>query len=346
MQHRCMRILIVAPPVITVPPVSYGGSEAMIDLLARGCAAAGHDVLLDTTADSTCPVPRRWYFDRAQGLRAGSAVELRHVIHAYEKAGEFDIVHDHTLLGPLVAARSTDTPVVTTNRNPFDDGSRSVYRAVADRVPVIAISQAQARGAGDVPIARVIHHGIDVGSFPFDPAPSDYLVFLGRMSPTKGVHRAARVARAAGARLVIAAKMRQPDERRYFDEHVRGLLDDRIVYAGEVGGREKRELLAGARALVNPIRWPEPFGLVMIEALACGTPVVTFPSGAAPEIVHHGVTGFLCSDEADMVRRLGSVDRLDRRACRTSVEQLFSSEQMVSDHVELYESLLVRKQAA
>jgi glycosyltransferase involved in cell wall biosynthesis len=127
---------------------------------------------------------------------------------------------------------------------------------------------------------------------------------------------------------------------------VRPLLDDRVVYAGEVGGKEKLDLLAGARGLLNPIGWCEPFGLVMIEAMACGTPVLAFPSGAAPEIVRHGVTGFLCADEADMVRRLGEVDRIDRQACRVSVEESFSTERMVLDHLALYERLLVGERAA
>jgi glycosyltransferase involved in cell wall biosynthesis len=169
---------------------------------------------------------------------------------------------------------------------------------------------------------------------------------MGRMSPTKGPHRAARLARAAGQRLVIAAKMQEPAERHYFDERVRPLLDDKVVYVGEVGGLEKLELLAGARALINPITWPEPFGLVMIEALACGTPVLAYPNGAAPEIVRHGETGFLCADEADLTRRLGEVGDLDRHACREAVETDFSVERMVNAHVELYEAVLARERVA
>jgi glycosyltransferase involved in cell wall biosynthesis len=222
-----------------------------------------------------------------------------------------------------------------------------VYREIARRVPIIAISQSQASTAtADIPIAGVIHHGLDITAFPFTARSGDYWLFLGRMSPTKGAHVAARVARKTGERLLIAAKMREPDERRYYEEQVRPLLDDRVVYAGEIGGREKLDLLEGARGLLNPISWPEPFGLVMIEALACGTPVLAFPSGAAPEIVRHGVTGFLCTDEEDMVRRLHGVDRLDRRACRASVEKSFSTERMVADHLALYKRLLAHERVA
>lgn len=341
-----MRIMLIAPPWLPVPPRSYGGTERVVDLLARGFAAAGHDVLLCTTGDSTCPVERRFVYEEAQGILAGAAVELRHLLHAYEVAGDFDIVHDHTLLGPLFMSTGTDVPVVTTNHGPFDPELRAVYGEIGRRVPIIAISRSQAAAAADIPIAGVIHHGIDTAEFPFRETPDDYWVFLGRMNQTKGPDRAAEVAREAGVRLVIAAKMREPEERRYFEERVRPLLGDRVVYVGEVGGREKLDLLAGARGLLNPIRWPEPFGLVMVEALACGTPVLAFPSGAAREIVTHGVNGFLCADEADMVRRMGEVDRIDRRACRESVESSFSIDRMVNDHLALYERLAARKQVA
>ena len=338
-----MRIMLIAPPWLPVPPRAYGGTEAVIDELARGLAAVGHDVLLCATADSTCPVPRRALYECSQGTQAAAVVELRHVVHAYEAAGDVDVVHDHTLLGPPYAlARFPDLPVVTTNHGPFDASVCPTYAAIAERVPIIAISAAQARTAPGIPIAQVIHHGVDPCRFPFGARAGDYALFLGRMNPAKGAHRAARIARAAGTRLVIAAKMHVPGERRYFEERVRPLLDEDVVYVGEVGGQEKLELLAGARALVNPIAWPEPFGLVMIEALACGTPVLAFPNGAAPEIVRHGVTGFLCADEADMAARLRGVDELDRRACRASVEASFTAERMVAAHLELYDAVLAR----
>jgi len=337
----------VAPPWVPVPPVSYGGTETIIDALARGYTAVGHEVLLCTTGDSTCPVKRRWAFDRAQGTHAEATLELHHLMHAYRAAGAVDIVHDHTRLGPAYAACSTDTPVVVTNHGPFDDSFGALYRSSARQVPIIAISHSQARAApADLPIAKTIRHGIDVAAFPFCFEPDDYSLFLGRMSPTKGAHRAARIARETGERLVIAAKMREEEERRYFEDKVRPLLNRDVVYVGEVDHDEKLDLLVHARALINPIRWPEPFGLVMIEALACGTPVLAFPCGAAPEIIQDDVTGFLCSGEADMADKIHQVERLDRRACRASVQDAFSTERMVAEHLQLYESLLVRESAA
>ena len=162
-----MKIAIVAPPWVAVPPVGYGGTEAVLDGLARGLSAAGHDVLLYTTGDSACPVPKAWVFEQAVGVGVGGAVtELRHVIHAYEAVRDFDIVHDHTLVGPVYAERFHDVAVVTTNHGPFDGDLHDYYRAISDRVPIIAISHHQASTAGDIPVAAVIHHGIDWTSSP------------------------------------------------------------------------------------------------------------------------------------------------------------------------------------
>lgn len=336
-----MRIALIAPPWVPVPPPGYGGTEAALDQLARGFLEFGHDVLLFTTGDSTCPVPRQWVLPEAEGIRMGSVIpELRHVAHAYEAVQGYDIVHDHTISGLFYAQQFPELAVVTTNHGPFNDELSDLYRRLADRVPIIAISHSQAAAARSVPVARVIHHGLDLGSFPFGDGGGGHLLFLGRMAPEKGAHRAVEVARAAGTPLMLAAKMREDPEREYFDAKVRPLLGRGIEYAGEVSHEEKLALLAGARALLNPIRWTEPFGLVMIEALACGTPVLSFPEGAAPEIVEHGVTGFLCEDEASMVAAVGRIDELNRADCRASVEARFSTRRMVTDHVALFEELL------
>jgi glycosyltransferase involved in cell wall biosynthesis len=210
-------------------------------------------------------------------------------------------------------------------------------------VNIVAISDAQRRSAPEVRVAAVIHHGIDVGGFPLGRGDGRYVLFLGRMNPDKGVPRAIAAARAAGRKLLLAATMWEPEERRYFVECVEPLLGPDAIYVGEVGRRRKLALLAGAEALVNPIRWPEPFGLVMVESLACGTPVLAFPEGAAPEIVEHGRTGFLCSDEDDMASRIGLAADLDRATCRASVEARFSSERMVADHLALYRRLVIAR---
>ncbi len=333
-----MKIGVIAPPWLPVPPTAYGGTEAVVDRLARGFVRAGHDVLLAATGDSTCPVPLAAASPRALGV-GSSYSEYDHVCRAYDAVRDCDVVHDHTLLGPEIAADRRDPRVVTTNHGRFagDPGER--YARIDGRIPIIAISHAQAAEAPDLSVASVIHHGLDVDRYPRGDGQGGYFLFLGRMTREKGVHRAVRVAREAGVRLVIAAKMSEPPELRYFREEVEPLLGGDVVYVGEAREREKLALLAGARALVNPIRWVEPFGLVMIEALACGTPVLAFAEGAAPEIVDHGVTGYLCLDEADLVARIGQVAALDRDACRAAARSRFSTERMVRDHLTLFDAL-------
>jgi glycosyltransferase involved in cell wall biosynthesis len=253
------------------------------------------------------------------------------------------VVHDHTLVGPLYAQGFAGTAVVTTNHGPFEGKLAAVYRAVAERVPLVAISQHQASTAAGIPVAAVIHHGVDLDRFPAGAGDGGYALFLGRMNPDKGVDTAARVARSAGVPLRIAAKMREPAERDYFDQRVRPLLGGDIEYVGEVGGADKLELLAGAVCLLNPIAWPEPFGMVMIEALACGTPVVATPCGAAPEIVDDGVTGYLRPDQAALAAVLAQAAELDRDACRRAVKERFSAVRLVEDHLALYQRAVQAK---
>ena len=343
MKGTPLRIGMIAPPWLPVPPPLYGGTESIIDRLACAMHAAGHDVLLFTTADSCCPVPKQWVLQRADSVRIGMAVvEMRHLLHAYEAMLKWgaDIVHDHTTVGPLYAQRFPGLPVVTTNHGPFNDDLRDIYRAAADHAGIICISRNQRDSAPEIPVARVIHHGLDPEAFPVGKGDGGYFAFLGRMTPDKGAKEAACVAAQAGVSLKIAAKMREPAEVEYFEEQVRPCLSDRIEYIGEVGGPEKLELLGGAVALLNPIKWAEPFGLVMIESLACGTPVVAFPEGAAPEIIDDGVTGFLCDDDEQMAKTLECVGDLDRAACRAAVEGYFSTARMVSEHLEVYEELI------
>jgi glycosyltransferase involved in cell wall biosynthesis len=336
-----MRVALIAPPWISVPPPGYGGTETVVDTLARGLSAAGHDVLLVTTGDSTCPVERTWVYEQARTELMGDVtVELRHLLHAYEAIDGADIIHDHTIAGPVYAAVRAQRNVVTTNHNPFTEDAKAIYHSIAHRIPIVAISQHHALTAGDLPIARIIYHGVDEDRYPVGDGRGDYLVFLGRMSPAKGVREAIEIALQAGMPLRIAAKMRSRDERLYFDNVIAPLLGDDICYVGEVGGSDKVELLGGARALVNPIRWKEPFGLCMIEALACGTPVITAPRGAAPEIVEHGVTGFLCRGTADMAAAVEWAAGLNRADCRAAVVERFSATRMVADHVALYEDVL------
>jgi len=337
-----MRIAIVAPPWVPVPPPAYGGTETVLDTLARALQEAGHDVLLYATGDSTCPVELQWTYAEALGVGVGgAAAEARHAADAYAAAAAWgaDLIHDHTLVGPLMAPQVCRVPVVTTNHGPFDPELSALYRVVARQVPVIAISHHQASTAGEVPVAAVIHHGVDVAQFPIGTGSGGYALFLGRMNPAKGVDRAIRVARAAGVPLRIAAKMREPAEHDYFRARVAPLLGGPVEYVGEVGGADKLALLAEATCLLNPIAWPEPFGMVMVESLACGTPVVATPSGAAPEIVEDQQTGFLRTDDDGLAAAVLAAADLDRSACRQAAKERFSATRMAAEHLALFRQL-------
>lgn len=336
-----MRIGLIAPPWLAVPPPAYGGTEVVIDHLARGLAARGHEVRLFASGDSTCPVKRSSLYAEALGIWPDEAAlaELRHVSAAYQELTDLDVVHDHTLLGPLVGALGDSGPLVATNHHPFDRGLDDVLAGVDERVVVVAISAAQAASAKRTRVAAVIHHGIDVGAFPAGPG-GDYAVFLGRMSPDKGVDLAIDAAQLAGIPLVIAGKCAEADERAYFVDKIRPRLGPAVDFVGEVAWQAKVALLGGARCLLNPIRWNEPFGMVMIESLACGTPVVASDAGAAPEIIEQGQTGYLAGDVSELAAAVIASGELDRDACRASAHSRFSTERMVAEHLSLYERIV------
>lgn len=337
-----MRIGLIAPPWVPVPPPAYGGTEMVVDLLARGLQGAGHEVLLAAAGDSACPVPPVPGVAKSDPNATNDATSmLAHVVTAFDAMGGVDLIHDHTPVGPLYRRRPAGVPVVVTNHNQFTPDALTVFGAAALDSAVVAISHDHARRAGNVPITRVIHHGLDPAQVPVGAGSGGYAVFLGRIDPTKGVVEALRIAREAEVPLRIAAKLRDASEHDYFDSEVRPLLTRDHEYIGEVSDAEKYELLGDAIALLNPIKWAEPFGLVMIEALATGTPVVGTPHGSAPEIVESGITGFL-GDVDELAELLPQAASLDRSACRAHVESHFSAERMVRNHLRLYGELLGR----
>lgn len=337
-----MRIGMIAPPWIPVPPRAYGGTETVIDNLARGMQALGHEVQLFTVGESTCPVPRDFLYPTCRTPMGTSIEEAAHVLAAYDALGDVDIVHDHTTLGPLLAGAGSTRGrrIITTHHGAFTPENRRILRESARHAAIVAISNSHARSAEEVPITAVIHHGIDLDTYRFGPGGGGYLLFLGRMSPDKAVHRAVRVAHRAGRRLIIASKMREAAEREYFESVVRPRLgaDDELVV--EPGLAHCLDLLQHADALINPIDWPEPFGLVMAEALASGTPVLASPQGAAPEIVEQGRTGFLCASDDEMVRAVARLADINRGACRCAAEQRFSLQRMALDYIRLYRRIL------
>ncbi len=343
-----LHVVLIAPPWLPVPPPAYGGTEAVVHGIAVGLQRLGAQVTLVAHPESTCPVPRASAGPPTAACLGDRHSEVRFAEAAYRIVDELDadVVHDHTLVGPIIAQQRGVTErcqVVTTSHGPFDEESERHFRAVSPTVPVIAISYDQASTARTVRPATVIHHGLETSAYPMGSGAGGYALCLARMSPTKGIDAAIEVARRAGVPLRIAAKLREPAEQEYFDEVVRPLLGGDVEYVGEVCHDEKVQLLRDAVALVNPIRWPEPFGLAMVEALACGTPVLATRRGAAPEIVEDGLVGRICGDEEEMARALLEVTSIDRRACRRHVEQRFSTERMARDHLAFFRRKLLER---
>jgi glycosyltransferase involved in cell wall biosynthesis len=343
-----MRIGLIAPPWVPVPPPAYGGTEVVIDNLARGLQRLGHEVRLFTVGESECPVPTDFLYPKAIAPIGVTVPETAHVLAAYESLAEMDIIHDHTFLGPLIAGLRgmRRPPVVATNHGPFNGETQPVLTEIAKHASIVAISHSQARQAqayGGVAIGAVIHHGIDLDLYKAGPGGGGYVMFVGRMSPDKGVHHAVRVAKKAGKRLIVSTKMREDNEIAYFTSEVRPLMDAGDDMPAEIPLDHRVELLRGADAMLNPITWREPFGLVMAEALACATPVLAFPNGAAAEIIDSGRTGYLCRDEEEMITAVDRVADIDRDRCRAAAESRFSLQRMARDHERFYRRILERE---
>jgi glycosyltransferase involved in cell wall biosynthesis len=338
-----MRIGLVSTPWVPVPPKAYGGLEYVLDRLARGLVAAGHDVLLAAPANSECPVPQIEGMDEVHpeaAITGDTVTEMAHIARAYDAMGGMDVIHDHTIGGPLYRHRPAGVPVVTTNHGPFEPRTTCLFQHMQRDTTIIAISRHQASTAADVEISRVIYHGMDVDEVPVGAGNGGYVAFLGRMCADKGPREAIMVARDAGIPLKIAAKMREEAEYDYFKAEVKPYLTADIEYIGEVDEAGKYELLGAAFAMLNPIQWPEPFGLVMIESLACGTPVVATKAGSVPEIVADGRTGFVRESAEALTGCLAQAADLDRAVCRQVAADRFSTARMVADHIELYTDLI------
>ena len=342
-----MRVAIFSPVWFPVPPDRYGGIEAIVQLLADGLVDAGVDVTLFASGDSISKAPIISAFEAAPSERIGQSYwELQHLLPFLERRNEFDIVHDHSGLVGLTTFGLTDCPTIHTVHGPLTGDPGDVYRKVCSIVPdagLVSLTYNQRRPLPDLPWVANVPNAIDVTRYRIDRKPGDALLFLGRMSPDKGAHRAVRVAKRLGRPMNIAAKCREPAEIAYFDEFIAPHLDDDIRYVGEVDHTEKCELLSRAHALVVPIEWEEPFGLVMIEALASGTPIVAMRRGSVPEILRHGETAFIASDLAEMVALVDRVSELDPARLRREAENRFSTGQMVEGYLEAYDKLIVRE---
>jgi glycosyltransferase involved in cell wall biosynthesis len=341
-----MRVAVFSPAWFPVPPDRYGGIESMVQLLTDGLVDAGADVTLFASGDSVSKAPIVSAFETAPSHRIGESYwELQHLLPLLEQRDEFDVIHDHSGLVGLTMLGLTGVPLLHTVHGPLTGDPGPVYRKACDVVPaagLVSLTHNQRRPEPNLPWVTNVFNAVDVTRYELDREPGEALLFLGRMSPDKGAHRAIRVAQRLGRPLDIAAKCREPGERAYFDEYVAPHLNDDIRYVGEVDHDEKCALLSTAHALLVPIEWEEPFGLVMIEALASGTPVVALRRGSVPEILRHGETALIANDLAEMVSLVGRVEELDPLRLRREAETRFSIEQMVEGYLEAYETMIAR----
>ena len=345
--ERPLRIGIVAPPWFTVPPVGYGGIETMVAGLVDGLVSRGHHVTL-VGAGVPGTGAQRYVATYPDPPSARLGEPVPEVLHAAAAAAalegiDLDVVHDHTLAGPL-CARGRAVPTVLTAHGPVTDEPGDYLARLGRAVDVVAISSAQRRLRPEVNWLATVHNGIDVATYPMGQGDGGYLLFLGRFHPDKGAHLAIEVARRTGRRLVLAGKLNEPAERAYFGDAVAPRLGPGIDYVGEADAATKRELYAGASALLFPVQWEEPFGLVMVEAMACGTPVVALRRGSVPEVVAHGETGMVVDEPDELVAAVGAAEALDRHRCRSRAEQCFDLSKMVAGYEVAYRTVVEGRQ--
>jgi glycosyltransferase involved in cell wall biosynthesis len=338
-----MRIAQVAPLFESVPPRGYGGTERIVHYLTEELIRLGHDVTLFASGDSQTSarlVPSSRCALRVDPTSEDSAARYLLMLELlYRQHEAFDIIHFHIDYLHFLMCRCLGLPQLTTLHGRQDIPElNELYGAFRD-MPLVSISNAQRAPLPEVNWAGTVLHGIPTDLLSFSAQPQNYFVFVGRMSPEKRVDRAIEIATTLGVPLRIAAKIDKRDQA-YFQERVVPLMNHPLVeYLGEVGEQEKSKLLGGARALLFPIDWPEPFGLVMIEALACGTPVVAFDHGAVPEVIDPGVTGFIVRDLPGAVQAARQVDQLDRKLIRATFERRFGARRMAEEYLELYHRL-------
>lgn len=339
-----MKIAQIAPPWLPVPPTGYGGIEWVVALLADGLVDRGHDVTLYASAGSRTRARLVSAFDEAPGTRLiGSAYhETFHAFRAYLDAGSFDLIHDHSGMIGLAMGALTGRTIVHTLHGPFTELAKRWYREISGRVQFVAISESQRSGCPDLSYAGTVHNGIDCSLYPFRSEKEDFLVFLGRANHEKGPEVAVEVAKRLGMPLVMVVKRAEDHEIRYWSEVVEPRLTGAERLHAEVSHDEKVDLLGRARAVLFPIQWEEPFGLVMTETMACGTPVIAFARGSAPEVIVDGKTGFLVEDFDAMCEAVGRVGEIDPRECRRHVEERFSAEVMVRAYEEIFSRVLAR----
>lgn len=336
-----MRIALLSPIAWRTPPRHYGPWENIVSLLAEGLVNAGLDVSLFATADSISSAgleaicPRPYEEDRSLDAKVW---ECMHIAHLFEQADHYDLIHNHFDFLPLSYSRLVSTPMLTTIHGFSSPKILPVYKAYNGDNYYVSISYADRDP--DLEYVANIYHGIDLSQFTYREQPGGYLLYFGRIHPDKGTREAIEIARQAGRMLIIAGIIQ---DQHYYEEQIRPRIDGtEVIYLGSAGPEDRDRLLGGALALLHPIAFAEPFGLSVVEAMACGTPVVAFKQGSMSEVIEEGHTGYLVKNVEEAVNAVNSIARLSRRRCRHWVEERFSQERMVRDYIEVYEKIIGR----
>ena len=340
-----MRIAEIAPAWLAVPPRGYGGIEWIIALVADGLVDRGHDVTLFSTGDSTTKAKLEYFFERADGSDAINDIwhDVVHTAFAYRDLSRFDLLHVHPWWSALIAGAVAPTPMVHTLHGAFFPHIRAIYEQIAHSAWFVAISESQRSTMPELNYAGVVYNGIDTDRYRLRKEKNDFLLFLGRTAPEKGMARAIEAARAAGRHLICAVKTASETERREWAINIEPMLADDVTVLGEITQEEKADLLERAAAVLFPIDWDEPFGLVMTEAMACGTPVIASRRGSVPEVVVDGVTGFIVSVEnfaPEAAEALKHIGEIDPEVCRAWVVERFSKEAMVEGYERVFDRVL------
>jgi glycosyltransferase involved in cell wall biosynthesis len=339
---------MISPPWIAVPPRGYGGIEWVVHLLTEELVRRGHDVTLFATGDSSTHAELRFVFDVAptaqmhltqpDAMQVGTA--FRHIAEEARAGRGYDVVHDHSAWLGVAFAKNLDVPLVHTIHGAFIEANREFYRTFRDHAAFVTISQYQQRDFPELPYAGCVPNAIDVDGFPFRAEKEDYMLCLGRIARDKGQGIAVGIARDIGIPLVLAGKVDSGEDTAYFEEAVLPFVDgDLIRFEGEVPDERKRELLAGARAFLFPIQWPEPFGLVMVEAMACGTPVIAFPNGAVPEVISNSEGGYIVGSPEEMAEAIKRAADISPERCRDYARSRFSPAVMTDAYERIYAAI-------
>lgn len=339
-----MKILLISPPWIRVPPIGYGGIEWVVALLADELAKRGQEVTLFATGDSNTKAQLKYVFEKGQTSKMGITLyDAMQVSEALKMADEFDIIHDHSGFIAVALSHKIKTPMLHTLHGPFTEDTTIFYTHFKDACYFNAISEYQQSCLPILNYLDTTYNAIDVHNYPFSDQKDDYLIMVSRISKLKGTHLAIQIAKELGEKLVLVGKV-DPIDREYFNVQVKPHIDNKqIVFRGEVEENEKRELLKSAKCFVFPIQWPEPFGLVMAEAMACGTPVVAIRNGSSPEVVADGKVGYIVETIDEMAEAVKRTRNIDPRTCRNHVLENFSPEIMADRYEQNYRKILGRR---